>query len=72
MKVLAQKKFKITFFVVFLTNLFVLITNLVKQMFFTEVKTLLIKLLKQLLKSMNTVKNVMEKHFNKNLVMAEK
>ena len=72
MKVLAQKNIKITFFVVFLTNLFVLITNLVKQMFFTEVKTLLIKLLKQLLKSMNTVKNVMEKHFNKNLVMAEK
>ena len=72
MKVLAQKNIKITFFAVFLTNLFVLITNLVKQMSFTEVKTLLIKLLKQLLKSMNTVKNVMKKHFNKNLVMAEK
>ena len=47
--------------VVLLTNLFVLMIDLVSQLFFTEVKMLLINLLKQLksrilLKSMNTVK----------------
>ena len=41
--------------VVLLTNLFVLMINLVSQLFFTEVKMLLINLLKQL-KSMNTLK----------------
>ena len=33
---------------------------------------LLINLLKQFLKSMNTVKEIMKKHFNKNLIMSEK
>ena len=41
--------------VVLLTNLFVLMIDLVSQLFFTEVKMLLINLLKQL-KSMNTLK----------------
>ena len=56
MKVLAQKNIKIPFLAVSLTNLFVLMINLVRQLFFTEVKMLLINLLKQFLKSMNTVK----------------
>ena len=33
---------------------------------------LLINLLKQFLKSMNTVKEIIKKHFNKNLIMSEK
>ena len=56
MKVLAQKNIKITFIAVFLTNMFVLFINLVNQLLFIEVKMLLINLLKQFLKSMNTVK----------------
>ena len=56
MKVLAQKNIKITFIAVFLTNMFVLFINLVKQLLFIEVKMHLINLLKQFLKSMNTVK----------------
>ena len=44
------------FLAVWLTNLFVLMTNLVSQFFFTEVKILLRNLLKQFLKSMNTVR----------------
>ena len=55
MRVLAQKV-KITFLVILLTNLFVSMIDLVNQLFFTEVKMLLINLLKQFLKSMNTVK----------------
>ena len=45
-----------TFLAVWLTNLFVLMINLVSQFFFTEVKILLRNLLKQFLKSMNTVR----------------
>ena len=71
MKVLAQKNIKITFLVVLLTKLFVLMINLASQLFFTEVKMLLINLLKQFLKSMNIVKKIMKKHFNKNLIIAE-
>ena len=33
---------------------------------------LLINLLKQFLKSMNTLKEIMKKHFKKNLIMSEK
>ena len=56
MKVIAGKNIKITLLVFLLTNLFVLMINLVNQLFFTEMKMLLIDLLKQFLKSMNTVK----------------
>ena len=55
-KVLTQKSIKITFLVVLLTNLFVLMINLVNQYLFLEVKMQLLNLLKQFLKSMNTVK----------------
>ena len=52
----SRKNIKITFLVILLTNLFVLMINLVSWFLFTEVKMLLINLLKQFLKSMNTVK----------------
>ena len=56
MKVLTQKSIKITFLVVLLTSLFVLMINLVNRLLFLEVKMLLMNLLKQFLKSLNTVK----------------
>ena len=50
------KNIMIMFLVVLLTKLFVLIIDLVSKLFFIEVKILLINLLKQFLKSMNTAK----------------
>ena len=44
--------------------------NSVNQLFFPDVKMLLIKLLKQFLKSMNAAKSS-EKHFNKTLILIE-
>ena len=52
----SKKEIKITFLVVLLTKLFVLMINLVSQLLFLEVKMLLMNLLKQFLRSMNTVK----------------
>ena len=51
-----KKKINITFLAVLLTSLFVLMINLVSQLSFTEVKMLLVNLLKQFFESMNTVK----------------
>ena len=51
-----SKNTKTTFLVVLLTNLFALMIDLVSSSLFTEVKMLLINLLKQFLKRMNTVK----------------
>ena len=51
-----SKNIKFTFLVVLLINLFVLMINLVSQLLLTEVKMLLINLLKKLLKNMNTAK----------------
>ena len=51
-----SKNIKITFLVVLLTNLFVLMINLVNQLLFLEVKMLLMNLLKQFLRSMSTAK----------------
>ena len=56
MKVLAQKNIKITFLLVLRTKLFLLMIDLVNQLLFTEMEMLLINLLKQFLKSMNTIK----------------
>ena len=61
MKVLAQKNIKITFLLVLRTKLFLLMIDLVNQLLFTEMKMLLINLLKQFLKSMNTIKNILTK-----------
>ena len=55
MKVFAKKNIKITFLIVLFTNLFVLMIDLVNQLFFTEVFPL-INLWKQFVKSINTVK----------------
>ena len=65
MKVFTQKNNKITFLAVFITSLFVLIINLVNQLLYIEVKILLINLLKQFLKSMNTVKKQKKKILTK-------
>ena len=51
-----SKNIKITFLVVLLTSLFVLMMNLPSQQLFLDVKMLLMNLLKQFLRSMNTVK----------------
>ena len=56
MKVLAQKNIRVTIPVVLLTKLFVFMIDLVNQLLFLEVKRLLMNLLKQILKSLNTVK----------------
>ena len=55
MKVLAKKNIKITFLIVLFTNLFVLMIDLVNQLFFTEMEMLLINLCKQFVMSINTV-----------------
>ena len=52
----SKKKKKKRFLLVFLTNLFGLMINLVSQLLLLGVEMMLIKLLKQFLKSMNTVK----------------
>ena len=57
MKVLIQKSIKIIFLVVLLINLFVLMINLVNRLLFSEVKMLLMNLLKQFLRSINIAKN---------------
>ena len=57
MKVLAQKDINIMFLVVLATSLFVLMIDLVNQLLLTEVRILLINLLKRFLKSKNTVRN---------------
>ena len=56
MKVLTQKNIKITFLVVLLAKLFALMIGLLSQLLFLEVKMLLMNLLKQFLRSMNTAK----------------
>ena len=72
MKVLTQKKMKITFLVVLLITLFALILGLLNQPLFIEVKMLLMDLLKPFFRSINIAKNIRNKHFNKNLIMREK
>ena len=63
-----QKNIKTTFNAVSL--MFVLIINLARKLFFTEVKILLRDLLKQFLKRMIIVKKMIKKHFNENLIMS--
>ena len=53
---LTQKNIKVTFLVVLLTNLFVLRISLVSRLLFLKAKMLLLILLRQFLKSMNTAK----------------
>ena len=53
---LIQKSIKNTFLTVLLTNLFVLIIDLVSQLLFLEIKMQHMNLLKQFLRSMNIAK----------------
>ena len=57
MKALVQRNIMIMFLVVMLLKLFALIIDLVNQLLFTEVKMLLMNLLKQFLKNISTVKH---------------
>ena len=56
MKVLTQKNIKNIFLVVLLIKLFVLTINLANQLFFIEVKMLLMNLLKQFSNNISTLK----------------
>ena len=56
MKVLAQKSIMIMFLVVMLLKLFALIIDLVNLLLLTEVKMLLMNLIKQFLKNTSTAK----------------
>ena len=56
MKVVIQKYIKTTFLVVLLVSLFLLTINLPSQQLLLEIKMLLMNLLKQFLRSMNTVR----------------
>ena len=55
-EVLTQKRIKNTFLAVLLTKLLLLITDLVSQLLFLEVKMLLMNLLKQFLKNISTAR----------------
>ena len=71
-KVFIQKNIKITFLVVLLIKLCVLMIDLLSQLLFIEVKMQLMNSLNRFLKSINIVKKVINKHFNKNFVISEK
>ena len=61
MKILSQKNIKIAFLVVLITNLFLLIIDLVSRLLFLEVKMLLLKTKKHLKK--NFIMTDEEEHF---------
>ena len=62
MKVLAQKNIKITFLVILLTNLHLLVKDLVYQLFFTDVKNAAYKFIEVILEKYEYYKKVMKKH----------
>ena len=66
------KNIKHIFLAVSLINLFVLMINLVFQLFFTAEKMGFVDSMKHFWKSMIIAKKVMKKYFDKNLVMSEK
>ena len=67
MKVLAQKQCKIAFLVVLLPNLFVLVINLVNQLFDNAAY----KFFEAIFEEYEHCKKVMKKHFNKDLITTE-
>ena len=71
MKVLRQKNIKTIFLVVLLIKLLVLMIDLVNQLLYIEAKMQLMNLLKQFLKNINIAKKIINKYFNKNLIMTE-
>ena len=66
-----QKKCQDHFVVVLLTNLFVLMMNLLIQYFFTG-ENATFKFIEAILKEYEYCKKIMKKHFNKNLIMVLK
>ena len=58
------------FLVFLLTKLFVLTINLVKILLFTETKDAIYKFVEKILKEYDLCNEVMEKYFNKNLVIS--
>ena len=72
MKVLTPKNIKITFLVVFLTKLFVLMIGLLKPMVVYRGENVAYEFIKVILKKYKYCRKVMNKHFNKNLIMSEK
>ena len=70
MKVLTQKNIKITFLVVLLTKLFVLMIGLLSELLFRG-ENAAYEFIKAILKEYKYCKKVMNKHFNKNLIMSE-
>ena len=74
MKVLAQKKYQDQIPCSFDYKLVCVDDRFSEPTLFTEVKTLLVNLLKQFLKNVikkSECKKVMKKHFNKSLIIAE-
>ena len=67
-----SKNIKITFLVVLLTSLFVLMINFTKPIVVFRGKNAAYEFIKAILKEHEYCKKVMEKHFNKNLIMSEK
>ena len=66
------KNIKHIFLAVLLKKLFVLMINLVNQLFFTEEKNVVYRFIETILKEYNCCKKVIKKHVNKNLIMSEK
>ena len=64
------KNIKITFLAVLLTKLCVLIINSVKKLFFTEEKNAAYRFIKAILEEYDYCKQMIKKHFNKNLIMS--
>ena len=68
MKVLTPKNVKITLLVVLRTKLFVLIIKLLSELLFIDVE---IQLMNSILKEYKSCRKIMNKYFNKNLIMSE-
>ena len=66
------KNIKHIFFAVLLIKLFVLMTDSANQLFFTEEKNVVYRFSETILEQYDFFKQVIKKHFSKNLVMSEK
>ena len=72
MKVLTQKNIKITFLVVLLVKLFLLIIKFTKPIVVYRGENAAYGFMKAILKEYKYCKKIMNKHFNKNLIMSKK
>ena len=71
MKVLAQRNIMIMFLVVMLLKLFALIIDFSKPIVVYRGENAAYEFIKAILKEYKYCKNIMKKHFNKNLIMSE-